>query len=210
MFKRLLPQETSFFDFFDQHAALTVEAAKEFLDFASAPPATGIGPKAKRIKELEHEADTITHRCVDALHRTFITPIDREDIHKLIGRLDDVMDLLNGAMERMALYEVGELKPSLRDLAELLVQGTQVVAQALQDLRRPKRLEAVQQHCVEIHRLENDGDAVFVAALAKLFKEEQDPIAVIKWKEIFEFLEEAMDRCEDVANTIEGIVLEST
>lgn len=212
MLNRLLPRETSFFDFFDQHAALTLEAAREFLAFVNSPPGTGtgIGPKVRRIKELEHEADVITHRCISALRKTFITPIDRDDIHRLIRRLDDVMDLVDGAAERIALYELTLLKPAIRDQADVLVRAVQGMAKTLADLRSPKKAEAVVADCVELHRIENEGDAVFIAALALLFKEEKDPLAVIKWKEIYESLEEATDRCEDVANLIEGVVLEST
>jgi uncharacterized protein len=211
MFRRLLPTETSFFDFFDQHIKLTVEATKEFLAFVSKarPTSAGISPTAKRIKELEHEADVITHRCVAALHKTFITPFDRDSIHRLIRNLDDVMDLIDSAVERINLYELEEMKPPVKDMADVLVRAVEVLVHALEEMHDMKNVDAIQTRCVEVHRLENEGDAIVSAALARLFKEEKDPIAIIKWKEIYEQLEEATDRCEDVANLIEGVVLES-
>ena len=206
MFGRFLPKETSFFDFFEQHAALTVEGCKEFLSLAST--GANVLAKAKRIKEIEHETDVVTHRCVEALHKTFITPIERDDIYRLISRMDDIVDFIEAASERIALYDMKEMTPEVKDLADILVRAVQQIVVAVKGLRNMKHAEPVLQACVDVNRLENEGDTILRNALARLFKEERDPITVIKWKEIYEGLETATDRCEDVANIIEGVVLE--
>jgi predicted phosphate transport protein (TIGR00153 family) len=208
MFGRLLPKETSFYDFFEQHAALTVAGTKEFSQMVQS--GANIDAKARRIKEIEHETDVITHRCVEALHRTFITPIERDDIHRLITRMDDVMDFVEAASERIALYELKEMTEEVRDLADVLTRAAAEVHEACKLLRNLKDPSVILQKCVDINRLENEGDAILRRAVAKLFKEHaSDPIYVIKWKEIYENLENATDRCEDVANIIEGVVLEN-
>jgi len=207
VFGKLLPKETSFFDFFEQHGELTLEGAKEFLSLVQT--AANIGPKTKRIKEIEHETDVITHRCVEALHRTFITPIERDDIHRLITRLDDIMDFVEAAADRILLYEVKEMTPEAINLADVLVRQVDAVLGALRGLRNLKHAEDVLKKCVDINRKENEADTILRAALARLFKEEKDAFVVIKWKEIYENIENATDSCEDVANTIEGIVLEN-
>ena len=206
MFGRFLPRETSFFDFFEEHAALTVEGAKEFLSLVST--GANIETKARRIHDIEHETDVITHRCVETLHKTFITPIDRDNIHRLITRMDDIMDFVEAASERIALYELTVMTPDVRDLADVLVRATQQVELALKGLRNLKHPQAILKVCIDINRLENESDQILRRAVAKLFKEEKDPIVVIKWKEIYENLENAADRCEDVANIIEGVILE--
>ena len=207
MFGRLLPKETSFFDFFEQHARLTVEGCKEFTSMVAT--AANIEAKAKRIQDIEHETDVITHRCVEALHRTFITPIERDDIHRLITKMDDIMDFVEAASERITLYELTAMTPEVRDLADVLYRAAQEVEEACKGLRNLKAPEALLRKCIDINRLENEADAILRRAVARLFKEEKDPIAVIKWKEIYENLENATDRCEDVANIIEGVVLEN-
>ncbi|HUQ01830.1 MAG TPA: DUF47 domain-containing protein [Kofleriaceae bacterium] len=207
MFGRFLPKETSFFDFFEQHAALTVEGAKEFLSLVTT--GANIDAKAKRIADIEHETDVITHRCVEALHKTFITPIDRDDIHRLITRMDDIMDFVEAGAERIALYELVTMMPDIRDLADVLVRATEKVELAARGLRNLKDPQSIIKECIDINRLENEGDQILRRAVARLFKENaNDPITVIKWKEIYESLENATDRCEDVANIIEGVVLE--
>ena len=207
MFGRLLPRETSFYDFFEEHARLTVSGTDEFLSMVSS--GANLDAKAKRIKEIEHETDVITHRCVEALHKVFITPIERDDIHRLIVRMDDIMDFVEAAAERMALYEMHVMTPEIVDLAECLSRSAIEVKDALRELRNLKDTTLILKKCVDINRLENEGDAILRRALARLFKEEKDPITVIKWKEIYENIENATDRCEDVANIIEGVVLEN-
>jgi predicted phosphate transport protein (TIGR00153 family) len=206
MLGRLLPRETSFFDFFDEHAALTVTAAKEL--FALVSNGASIGPKAVRIKELEHEADIVTHRCVEALHKTFITPIDRNDIHRLITRMDDVLDYIEAAADRIALYEITEMSEDLKQLADVVVRSAQAMERAVRGLRDLRHADAIRQACVDVNRLENEADALLRTALAKLFQTEKNPVAIIKWKEVYEIFEIATDRCEDVANVIEGVSLE--
>jgi len=206
MFGKLLPRETSFFDFFEKHAALTVEGAKEFQALVTTE--VNITAKAKRIKEIEHETDVITHHCVEALHKTFITPIERGDIHSLITKMDDIMDYVEAASERIALYEIKSMTPEVKELADVLVRASVEVQTALSGLRDMKNATAVMQKCIDINRLENEADGILRLAVARLFKEEKDPITVIKWKEIYELLETATDRCEDVANIIEGVILE--
>lgn len=207
MFGRFLPRDTSFFDLFEQHAALTVEGSKEF--FAIAQTGANIAAKARRIKEIEHEADVVTHRCVEALHKTFITPIERGDIYRLISRMDDIMDFVEAASERITLYEITTMTDECRDLGDVLVRACEQLKTALQGLRNMKNAEPILKACLDVNRLENDADAILRAAVARLFREEKDPVVIIKWKEIYENLENATDRCEDVANTIEGVVLEN-
>ncbi|MBK6849380.1 MAG: DUF47 domain-containing protein [Proteobacteria bacterium] len=205
MFSRLLPKEPSFFSYFEQHAELILKGVQEFQGLAT----EGIGAgHSQRILEIEHEADGVTHRCIEALHRTFITPLDRDDIHQLISRMDDILDHVEAAAERIALYEVRELMPEVRDFAAVLVRAVEHVQQAVRSLSDKRRTAEVLQICIEINRIENEADALLRRALARLFREETNALEVIKWKEIFEYLERATDVCEDVANLVEGIILE--
>ena len=206
MFGRFLPRETSFFDFFEQHAALTIEGTKEFLSMVTT--GANIAAKCRRISDIEHETDTITHRCVEALHKTFITPIDRDSIHRLITRMDDVMDYVEAAAERIELYEITSMTNDVRDMSDVLHRSAQQVERAIRGLRTLKDTQQTLKLCIDINRLENEADAILRRSVARLFKEEKDPIMVIKWKEIYENLENASDRCEDVANIIEGVILE--
>ncbi len=207
MLTSLFPRTMSFFDFFDQHAARTVEGSVEFQSLVAS--GANIPNKVKRIKEIEHETDVITHQCVEALHKTFVTPIDRDQIHRLISRMDDVMDFIDAAADRIALYELVEMTPEVRDLADILLRAAQEVVVAVRGLRNFKATESTLKACVNINRFENDGDATLRRALARLFKEERDPVKIIKWQEVYGYLEEATDRCEDVANIVEGIILEN-
>ncbi|HEY0482471.1 MAG TPA: DUF47 family protein [Kofleriaceae bacterium] len=206
MLRKLLPRETSFFDFFEQHAELTVDGATEFLSLVSS--GVNIDAKARRIKEIEHETDVITHRCVEALHRTVITPMDSTQIHRLITSMDDVMDCIEAAAERIALYRLREMTPEVQAMADVVKCATQVMLEACRLLRKVRDPEAILKKCIDINRLENEADAILRCAVARLFDQEQDPVMIIKWKEIYESLESAADRCEDVANIIENVVLD--
>ena len=206
MFGRFLPRETSFFDFFEQHAGLTIEGVKEFLSMVTT--AANIPAKCRRISDIEHETDTITHRCVEALHKTFITPIDRDSIHRLITKMDDVMDYVEAAAERIELYELTTMTSDVRDLADVLYRSALQVEQAVRGLRTLSDPHATLKLCIDINRLENEADAILRRSVARLFKEDNNVIHIIKWKEIYENLEAASDRCEDVANIIEGVILE--
>jgi predicted phosphate transport protein (TIGR00153 family) len=205
---RLLPHDASFFARFDAHANKTVEGCKAFQDMLTSPIL--FEGNARRISQIENECDEITHAVVSALHKTFITPIDRNDIYTLITKMDDIMDLVEASAERLALYDLPRMTPEVADLARCLVDSAKHVAKAVAGIRDLGKSSAVLEQCIEINRLENCADVILRAALARLFREEKDPIAVIKWKEIYETLEAATDRCEDVANVIEGVVLENS
>ncbi|HUS32979.1 MAG TPA: DUF47 family protein [Kofleriaceae bacterium] len=203
-----MPRETSFFDYFEQHAALTIVGTKEFL--ALVTPGANIPTSCQRITKIENETDTITHRCVEALHKMFITPIDRDSIHRLITKMDDVMDYVEAASQCIELYKITEMNDDTRDLADVLVRASQQVELALRGLRTLKQPQVALGICREIKRLENEADAIMRRSVARLFSDEGDLMKVIKWKEIYENLEMAADRCEDVANIIEGVILEHT
>jgi predicted phosphate transport protein (TIGR00153 family) len=205
---RLLPREESFFDDFEKHAAKTVEGCRVFLEMAeSSSDCAAVSP---RMKAIESECDNITHGVVARLHKTFITPIDRNDIFRLISKMDDVMDFVEAAAQRLVLYDIHQPTPELAGLARTLLHGAERLREALSGLRNLKNPDLILEKCVEINRLENEADVQLRAAIAKLFREAKDPIFVIKWKEIYELLETATDRCEDVANIIEGVVLENS
>ena len=205
---RLLPHDGSFFQHFEAQGQKTVEGCRAFLEMIEDP--TSLEGKARRVKQIEHECDEITHAVVSALHKTFITPIDRNDIYRLITKMDDIMDLVEAAAERIALYEMGKMTTEAGDLARCLLASAEHVAKAVAAFRDLGKPSVILGHCIEINRLENAADGMLRGALAKLFREEKDPISVIKWKEIYETLEAATDRCEDVANVIEGVVLENS
>ncbi len=207
MLKKLMPRETSFFEFFERHAATTVRGCRELLDLTNA--GNDFEARARRIKDLEHEADSITHDCVEALHRTFITPIDRDQIHLLISKMDDIMDYVETVSDQCVLYNIDHMTTPAQELAAVLLESTEHIEGAVTGLRDMKHAETISEHCIEVNRLENKGDDLLRKAVARLFDEEKDPVAIIKWKEIYENLEIATDRCEDVANIIEGIVLEN-
>ena len=206
MLRWFLPREEDFFGFFERHAALTVEGAREMRRLVAG--GNDVPALAARIRELEHETDVITHRCVEALHKTFITPLDRDAIYQLISHMDDVMDYIESAAVSVMLYELSEMTAPARALADVLVRATEAVAVAVAGLNNLKRPDDILKACIEVNRLENEGDEILRGALAELFRDARDPLLVLKWKEVYEALENATDRCEDVANVIEGVVLE--
>jgi len=209
MFRRLLPKEIGFFDFFEQHSKLSLEVCRELHAIALNP--AELVQHVNRIKDIEHQADDVTHKCIDAIHRTFITPIDRADIHRLIRRLDDILDAVDSTASRMMLYEMNEPRPELRLLAEVLLKATTGIDGAIHGLRHLKRdKDRIQECCTAVYEAEKEGDQILKSALARLFKEEKETIRVIKWKEVFERLEKATDRCEEAANIVEGIVIEAS
>ena len=204
---RLFPREGSeFFDFFERHAETTLEAARLLQAMLNEPREAK--QQAERIKAIEHEGDQITHRAIEKLHSTFLTPIDRGDIHRLITRLDDILDLVDSTAERVWLYELKEIEPDIRSLAAVLVAAVTEVHVALRQLRNLKDRAGILRACMAINRCENEGDALIRRSVARLFQEQRDAIYVMKWKEIYDYLEDAIDRCEDVANVIEGVALE--
>ena len=206
MFGKLLPRQNCFFDFFDEHARLTVAGTKAFRELIA--PGADQRQIAHRIKDLEHESDQVTHSCVAALHRTFITPIERNDIFRLISTMDDIMDNIEATSERLVLYELTVIRPEVAAMTDVLSRCTEAVQVAVGGLRSMKNAAPILETCVLINQLENEADAVLRGALAAIFRQEAEPLMVIKWKEIFEYLESASDCCEDVAQIVEGVVLE--
>ncbi len=206
MLRWFLPREEDFFGLFERHATLTVEGAKQMRQLVHGDQ--DIAALAGRIKEIEHETDLITHACVERLHKTFITPLDREAIHELITRMDDVMDYIESAAAAVKLYELTEMTEPVRALADVLVRATEAMMVAVLGLKNVKQAAGILRACIEVNRLENEGDEILRRALADLFRDATDPLQVLKWKEVYEALETATDRCEDVANVIEGVVLE--
>jgi hypothetical protein len=199
-----MPREPKFFDLFEKSVANVAKAANELADFLE--DYTNVPLKVARITELEHEGDAITHQIMEQLHRTFITPLDREDIALLTERLDDVMDFIEDAANAMLLYRIEQPTIRAREMAAILVTMTSELVVAVPLLRNRSKMKGMLEHCVEINRLENEADAVIRLALAELF--DDTPIAdVIKWREIYEHLETAADKGEDVANVLEGVVL---
>lgn len=199
----LIPRDVQFFDLFEQQARYLVEAATLLREMVH--QFHDAKAKASAIKELEHQADQTTHQIVRRLNTTFITPIDREDLYALAGRLDDVLDYIDAVAERLVIYRIKEPTSACRAMAQVIVETVDATHRAVGTLRKPAG--AFQEHAVEVNRLENRADNLLRESLADLFEQEPDPIAVIKWKEIYETMEIVTDRCEDVVNVIEGIVL---
>jgi predicted phosphate transport protein (TIGR00153 family) len=206
MFGRLLPEEHGFFEFFKESADLMVASMTEFRRMLDYP--NEMSSRSRTIKDLEHRADEVTHKTMTLLHRTFITPLDRDEIHHLIKSLDDIVDFIDASAQRLDLYEVRRIPDAMRNLADTTVESVELVRKAVSMLSNMKNSAAILPLCVEINRLENQADQILRAAVAQLFREEQDLRLLIKLKEIYELLETVTDRCEDVANIIETIVLE--
>jgi predicted phosphate transport protein (TIGR00153 family) len=202
----LLPRDPSYFDDFEEQGRKTVEGCRAFVTLIEDPARADV--HARTVKEFEEACDSITHRVVEKLHRTFITPLDRNDIYRLMTKMDDIMDHVEAAAERMSLYDIRTSTKEVADLSRVLVASAERVLEAVSGLRDLKHPQVILEKCIEINRLENEADALLRGTLAKLFREERDAITIIKWKEIYELLETATDRCEDVANIIEGVVLE--
>lgn len=205
---KLFPREENFLPQFAKAADVLYEAAKA-LD-ALAGDFTDVEVKVARIKHLEHEGDQIAHQTFNLLSRTWITPIDREDIHALAGALDDVLDSIDAVAARILLYKIPAMTPEVKDATSLIVQAGEAIKRAMSRIDDLTHSREILEDCVEINRLENEADALFRIAISRLFETEKDPIAVIKWKEIYTVLEETTDRCEDVANVLEQIVLKSS
>jgi len=200
-----LPREESFFDLFEQSAENMVRAAqclKQLVDSWEYVEA-----RIAEISELEHQGDTITHQIIAQLNRTFVTPFDREDITSLAQSLDDVTDFIDDAAETMLIYKVDRPGPRAKELAEIIVQAATEVERAISHLRHRDELKKMPQRCVEINRLENMADKVFHSARGELFNDTSDIIRILKWREIYQHMETATDRCEDVANVLEGVAL---
>ena len=205
---RLFPREETFLPQFGRAAEVIVEAARVLDAMAGGP--TLDDERAVEIKRLEHQGDQIAHETFDLLNRTWITPIDREDIHTLVKTLDDVLDYIDAAASRIVLYRISTTTPELKKITAVIVQSALAIQKAMALLSDLKNSRQILEACVEINRLENEADTVAQLAIGRLFTEAKDPIEVMKWKEIYDFVEGATDRCEDVANTLETIVIKST
>jgi predicted phosphate transport protein (TIGR00153 family) len=204
LLQRFLPREEGFFDLFAKQAANIHVGANALHKMLS--HYTGVPEQVQIVKAIEHEGDEITHTLFTKLNQTFITPFDREDIYELCSRLDDVIDLIDAAASRFVLYRVDSVRSGTLDLVKVLVSATAEVELAVAALETPQK---ALKHCIEINRYENDSDRLCRTLIAQLFDEENDPVQIIKWKEIFEVIETAVDKCEDVANVIEGVILKS-
>ncbi len=201
----LIPKEEKFFELFSAQADHNVEAAKVFRALTQdwSLDAAGIA----RLQDIEHEADITTHEIYDKLNRTFVTPFDREDIRELAAELDDVVDLIQSISIRMQLYRVEKMSDDIKTLAEILFHSTENVRKAVSEMGNSEKKRRVLDYCIEINSLENAGDRALEVAIGKLFSGKPDPLEVIKWKEIYEGIETAIDKCEDVAHTIETILV---
>ena len=200
---RLIPREEKFFADFMAMADQLRNGARLLEEMLAIDPP--IFDKAHEIKEVEHKCDFLTHEIIQRLNRTFVTPLDREDIHSLARSLDDVMDAIDDAAALLPLYKIDKVRSGARELSAVISSSTDAVRLAVEVLE--KRKEGVLPHTVEINRLENEADRLHHRAVAQLFDEERDPIVVMKWKEILDLLEDATDRCEDVANLLENVVV---
>jgi len=203
----LMPNEGKFFDLFVQHGELCVKGAKEMV--ALMTNFDDLENRVHAIESIEKQADKVTYETLDMLHKTFITPLDRDDIHKLITRMDDILDLLEDAGQTISLYDIKAVTPEAKRLAELCLSCTEKVKTAVGMLHSMDNSGRILSICEEIDRLESDADHVMRAAMSKLFRDEPDVRNLIKLKAIYEILETVTDRCEDVANIIEGIIVEN-
>jgi predicted phosphate transport protein (TIGR00153 family) len=207
MFGRLMPTEGKFFELFNEHAELCVKGSKEMV--ALMTNFNDLDIRVHAIEGIEKQADVVTYTTIELLHKTFITPLDRDDIHKLITRMDDILDLLEDAAQTISLYDLREITPEAQRLAELCLSCSEKVRDAVALLPNMKNARAILTICEEIDRLESDADHVMRAAMSKLFRDEPDVKKLIKLKAVYELLETVTDRCEDVANIIEGIIVEN-
>ena len=203
----LLPKDTVFFDLFEGLSRHAVSSAQHLLQMVRSFP--NIEPHLQRIREEEHAADQLAHTALDRLDRTFITPFDREDIHELVGGLDDIIDGIDALAKRFPLFHVKSMEPTFVLQAEVLVQAASAVSEAVHRLRKSRKLSELSDKLIEIHHKESVGDDNHHAALSRLFAGGVDALEVMKWKELYDYIEDAIDGCEDVGNTLERIVLKN-
>ena len=200
-----IPKEQKFFDHFEELADTIEKGSRLFLDILNNFEHSEA--KLSTLKEIEHEADRVTHIIFAKLHKTFITPLDREDIHALANKMDSILDIIEGAAVRMYIYAMKKTGKEMIELALILDNAIGVVKRVIYGLRDMKNSKMIIDACVEIHTIENQGDYLLHQCMARLFQQEKDPFELIKMKEIYELVEEAIDTCEDVTNVVEGIVL---
>ncbi len=202
---RLFPKEENFFDYFDELANKIEEGGRLFLEMTQKHDYSEAN--ITKLKQVEHEADDITHRTYEKMHKTFLTPLDREDIYALVNKMDSILDLIEATAVRIYLYKVKKPGDEIIKQAKIVNDAITKVKSIVHAMRNMKNSKMILDGCVEINTLENDGDVVLRTIITDLFIKEKDAIELIKWKEIFERLEEAIDVCEDVSNIVEGIVL---
>lgn len=203
---RLIPKEQQFFDLFEQLGELLMKSGTLLHELVSNPQQ--LEEKAKQLERVEHDADQVTHEIMAKLNSTFITPIDREDIHALATALDDVIDFIEGATEHLILYKITEPRPQFKELAEVVMKQVHEIHRMIPRLRNLRHADILV-HCIEVNRLENEGDRIDREAVAELFERREDPLEVMKWRDLYDLLETATDKCEDVAVAIEGIFLKN-
>lgn len=208
MLGRWMPREERFFELFVEHAEQLVQGASELK--ALMQNVDELSERKRNIESIEHVADKITHQTMQLVHKTFITPLDRDEIHQLITKMDDILDLMEDVSQCMFLYDIRASTPEALHLAEICVVSTEKIRAAVKLLPDMKNAAAIVPLCAEIDRLESDADHVMRAAMAKLFREEADAKHLFKMKEIYQLLESVTDRCQDVANILEGIVLDNS
>jgi len=201
---RLIPRESKFFRMFSEVSQNLTQGTRLLHDILKNP--ANMEPRLDQLQEIEHRGDEMTHGIITALNQTFITPFDREDIHRLTSSLDDVLDFVNAAGVRLRLYKIKTPPSIAADLAAMIVEQSEELAQGVSLLEKNK---LVLEHCVEVHRLENEADRLSRKAIADLFDNEKDPIQLIKIKELYEVLETATDKAEDAANVLEAVALKS-
>jgi uncharacterized protein len=206
MLEKLMPKSDEFFDDFDAQCAVTVEGARMLHALLS--DFRDVATRVQALKDIEHKGDEVTHASFNRLHKQFITPFDRAQIHTLLSRIDDVLDLTNAAAARIQYYEIQSSLPDATELARLLVLSAEKVQEVVAALRLIKKPEQILAGCKEIKRLETQADEALRAGLGRLFKSGVDTLTIIKWKEIYDLIETATDKCQGVANVIEGVVLE--
>ncbi len=203
----IIPRNMAFFDLFEKAAGIILRAAECYAELAH--DYAHRDEHVARIRQLEHDADAVAHHVFDRLDQTFLTPLDREDIETLMVRMDDVVDEIDAAAKRLMLYNIPELTSAFIKQTEILLKACRLTGQAVSRLRDLKRPNGLHEHLIEIHYLENVGDDTNHAAVAELFQKGGDPLMVMKWKEIYDLTERAIDRCEDIANVIRAIVLKN-
>jgi hypothetical protein len=203
----IIPQSKHFFDMLEHQADVVVEGAEALLDMTK--NFSRVDEKRDRIKAIERKGDEIVHEIADALNRTFVAPIDHDDLSKLTSRLDDILDFIEAASHRMWSYEIKSVPPDMVKLSEVILTSAKEVNHAVKDLRDFKRRDEIFKHCIEVNRLENVADDITHVAVAGLFKK-HDPIEIIKLKEIYEYLEMATDKCEDAADVIKDIFVKNS
>ena len=202
--RRFMPQEMDFFLLFEKQAENVVAGAAALTKMLE--HYTGVQDQVQGIKDIEHAGDEITHQIFRKLNQTFVTPFDREDIHELCGTTDDIIDLIDAAASRFVLYRIAHIRPGTVELSKVLTLAAIELSTAIHALKTPTK---ALQHIIEINRLETESDRICRSLIACLFDEEKDPVQIIKWKEIFEVVETAVDKCEDVSNVLESIILKN-